>query len=189
VNIMIRQVTTIFVMSLSLVLMGCEGQGGMAGMGPNQTVGMVGGAAAGGLLGAAVGNNMGHHGYKKHYTPSGKKYYTSHHKHHHNNTQLLMAGGGALLGGLLGGMAGKQMDDRDRLLATNSAQSTLNYGTAHHWRDPVDGMHGRSNVVPSSQGGTNCRTLHSDVYDNHGRRVGSEQKLYCPDSRGNWKAK
>jgi len=133
---------------------------GCAEAGPKTAIGAVGGAAAGGLIGAAAGGGA---------------------------TGII---GGALLGGLLGGAVGNALDQRDRDLAAQAYQNSLENqrtGTTSTWRNPDSGHSGT--VTPTrtyeSASGQYCREFQQTV------TVGGEtQQAYgtaCRQPDGSWK--
>jgi len=133
---------------------------GCAEAGPKTAIGAVGGAAAGGLIGAAAGGGA---------------------------TGII---GGVLLGGLLGGAVGNALDQRDRDLAAQAYQNSLENertGTTSTWRNPDSGHSGT--VTPTrtyeSASGQYCREFQQTV------TVGGEtQQAYgtaCRQPDGSWK--
>jgi len=133
---------------------------GCAEAGPKTAIGAVGGATAGGLIGAAAGGGA---------------------------TGII---GGVLLGGLLGGAVGNALDQRDRELAAQSYQNSLETartGTTSTWQNPDSGHSG--SITPTrtyeNASGQYCREFQQTV------TVGGEtQQAYgtaCRQPDGTWK--
>lgn len=124
------------------------------------TVGAAGGAAAGGLLAAALGGK----------------------------TAGVVAG--TLIGGLFGGAVGASLDQRDRELAhqtANTSLETAKAGTTSTWRNPDTGHEGTFTPTRTYKrdDGSYCREYQQTV------EVGGEtQKAYgtaCRQPDGQWK--
>jgi len=116
--------------------------GCVAGAGPKQTGGTLIGGAAGGLLGAQFGKGTG---------------------------RLFGTGIGALAGAFLGGAIGAEMDARDRELAMQSMQRTLEHAPDYKsstWKNPNNNHHGRTTVTKTVETSKNtvCRDYESEVF-------------------------
>lgn len=129
-------------------------------MGGKTAMGGLGGAAAGGLLGATLGG--------------GAKGIAA----------------GTIIGGLLGGALGNVLDQRDRDLALQAAQNTLERapsGSATAWRNPDSGNSGTFTPVRTYQepSGQYCREYQQEVVVG-----GDRQQSYgtaCRQPDGSWK--
>jgi surface antigen len=107
--------------------------------GPSKTtIGAVGGAVAGGILGEVIGGHGGH----------------------------IIAG--AVAGGLLGALAGNVLDQRDRQIANEAAQrslETMPTGSTSDWSNPDTGNSGSVTPTRTYQqpDGTYCREFTQEV--------------------------
>ena len=129
------------------------------GAGPNATVGAVGGAVAGGLLGSAIGGN-----------------------------RSSMAAGAAL-GGLVGAGAGARLDQRDRLIAAQTTQRSLEtapQGQAMPWTNPNTGNQGTITPTRTFQAsnGQYCREFQQEIVVGGQREQGFGTACRQPD--GQW---
>jgi surface antigen len=131
------------------------------GGGPSKTaIGAVGGAVAGGLLGEVIGGHGGD------------------------------IAAGAVAGGLLGALAGNVLDQRDRQIANEAAQRSLETaptGSPSAWSNPDTGNSGTVTPTRTYQqpDGTYCREFTQEIV------VGGErQQAYgtaCRQADGTWK--
>lgn len=126
---------------------------------PKAVLGSVGGAAAGGLIAAAAGG--------------GTKYIVL----------------GALAGGLIGGVVGKKLDDRDKRMATEAAQQAFESnrtGQSSAWQNPDSGNSGTVTPTRTYQiaNGQYCREYTQEIY------VGGEKHqsygTACRQPDGSW---
>ena len=126
---------------------------------PKTTVGAMGGAAAGGLIGAAAGGGT---------------------------TGIV---GGVLLGGLLGGAVGNALDQRDKELAMQQAQLSLEnsrVGQTSTWQNPDSGNSGTFTPTRTYQteSGQYCREYQQEII------VGGEKHdsygTACRQPDGSW---
>ena len=127
---------------------------------PKSTVGAMGGAAAGGLIGAAAGGGT---------------------------TGII---GGVLLGGLVGGAVGNALDQRDKELALQQAQLSLEnskVGQTSQWQNPDSGNSGTFTPTRTYQtdSGQYCREYQQEI------SVGGEKHnsygTACRQPDGTWK--
>ena len=127
---------------------------------PKSTVGAMGGAAAGGLIGAAAGGGT---------------------------TGII---GGVLLGGLVGGAVGNALDQRDKELAMQQAQLSLEnskVGQTSQWQNPDSGNSGTFTPTRTYQAesGQYCREYQQEII------VGGEKHdsygTACRQPDGAWK--
>ena len=127
---------------------------------PKTTVGSMGGAAAGGLIGAAAGGGT---------------------------TGII---GGVLLGGLVGGAVGNALDQRDKELAMQQAQLSLEnakVGQTSQWQNPDSGNSGTFTPTRTYQtdSGQYCREYQQEIM------VGGEKHdsygTACRQPDGSWK--
>lgn len=129
--------------------------------GTKQTVGTLGGAVAGGLLGSQIGGGSG---------------------------RLIAVGAGALLGGFLGGEIGASLDNADKALAQQNAQTAFESaptGTTTSWRNPDSGHSGT--VTPTAtyqEGGQPCRDYSQTIYVD-GKQETAVGKA-CRNNDGTW---
>lgn len=126
---------------------------------PKAVLGSVGGAAAGGLIAAAAGG--------------GTKYIVL----------------GALAGGLIGGVVGKKLDDRDKRMAAEAAQQAFESnrtGQSSAWQNPDSGNSGTVTPTRTYQiaNGQYCREYTQEIY------VGGEKHqsygTACRQPDGSW---
>ncbi|MGB5708681.1 MAG: RT0821/Lpp0805 family surface protein [Arenicellales bacterium] len=126
------------------------------------------GAGVGAVLGAALGYGLGQG---------------------HRNKDLAIALG-ALFGAVAGDYVGAQMDERDRLMAAQNLQYSLELtpdGTTSAWQNPNTGHSGHSYPTRTmiTDDGTPCREFTSNIM------VGGEQhRAYgtaCRQADGSWK--
>jgi surface antigen len=126
------------------------------------------GAGVGAVLGAALGYGLGKG---------------------HGNKELAIALG-ALMGAVTGDYIGAQMDDRDRLMAANNLNYSLELtpdGTSSTWLNPNTGNHGSSYPTKTMfrEDGSPCREFTSTVLVG-----GQETQVYgaaCRQADGSWK--
>ncbi len=126
------------------------------------------GSVAGAVLGAALGYGLGQD---------------------HADKELAI-GLGLLFGAIAGDYLGKQLDDRDRLMAAQNLQYSLELnpdGTTSSWQNPNSGHHGSSFPTNTAvaQNGTPCREFTSKIVVG-----GKEEQAYgtaCRQSDGSWK--
>ncbi len=126
------------------------------------------GAGVGAALGAALGYGLG--------------------KGHHNKELAIALG--AILGYVAGDYVGAQMDEKDRLIAAQNLNYSLELnpdGTTSAWRNPNSGNSGFSfpNNTSIMADGTPCREFTATI------RVGGEQRqgygTACRQPDGTWK--
>lgn len=126
------------------------------------------GAGVGAVLGAALGYGLGQG---------------------HRNKELAIALG-ALFGAVAGDYVGAQFDERDRLMAAQNLQYSLELspdGTTSAWQNPNTGHSGHSYPTATmiADDGTPCREFTSNIM------VGGEQhQAYgtaCRQADGSWK--
>lgn len=115
---------------------------GCTNTGPNQTGGQIIGGVAGGLLGSQFGGGDG---------------------------RLVATAVGAIAGTFIGGQVGKSMDDRDRALASQSANTALENNrdnVSSSWNNPNTSRKGSFTPVNSYQrnDGVWCRDYVNTVY-------------------------
>lgn len=126
------------------------------------------GAGMGAALGAALGYGLG--------------------KGHHNKELAIALG--AIFGAVAGDYVGAQMDERDRLMAAQNLQYSLELhpdGTSSTWRNPNSGNSGYSYPTKTAitANGTPCREFTSTITIG-----GQEQQGYgtaCRQADGSWK--
>lgn len=129
--------------------------------GTKQTVGTLGGAVAGGLLGSMVGGGSG---------------------------RLVAVGLGAVLGGFVGGEIGASLDNADKAMAHQTAQSafeTAPTGTSSSWNNPDSGHSG--NITPTAtyqESGQPCRDYSQTIYVD-GKQETAVGKA-CRNNDGTW---
>lgn len=126
------------------------------------------GAGVGAALGAALGYGLG--------------------KGHHNKELAIALG--AIFGAIAGDYVGAQMDERDRLMAAQNLQYSLELhpdGTTSTWQNPNSGNSGFSYPTKTSitTDGTPCREFTSTII------VGGEKHqgygTACRQADGSWK--
>lgn len=126
------------------------------------------GAGVGAALGAALGYGLG--------------------KGHHNKELAIALG--AIFGAVAGDYVGAQMDERDRLMAAQNLQYSLELhpdGTTSAWQNPNSGNKGSSYPTSTSilTDGTPCREFTSTIV------VGGEKYqgygTACRQADGSWK--
>jgi len=125
------------------------------------------GAGAGAVLGAALGYGLG--------------------KGHRDKGLAIMLG--AIFGAVVGDQIGAQLDEKDRLLASQNLQYALEStadGTTTTWQNPNTGHGGTSAPTKTYQSsGTPCREFTTEI------QVGGEtQQGYgtaCRQADGSWK--
>jgi surface antigen len=126
------------------------------------------GTTTGALLGAALGYGLGQG---------------------HGDKELAIVLG-TIFGALLGDYLGAQLDERDRLMAAQNLQYSLELspdGTTSTWQNPNSGNKGSSYPTETmvKQDGTPCREFTSTVLIG-----GKEQQAYgtaCRQADGSWK--
>jgi surface antigen len=129
-------------------------------VGTKTVVGGLGGAAAGGLIGAAAGGG-------------GKG-----------------IAAGVILGGLLGGAVGNVLDQRDRKLAQQAAQKSLESapsGSTTAWKNPDNGNSGTvtPNRTYQTANGQYCREYTQTI--NVGGKKQTSYGTACRQPDGQWK--
>ncbi len=131
-------------------------------MGRKETIGTVGGGAAGAIVGAQMGGGKG---------------------------QLVAIAAGTLLGVLLGGEIGRQLDDADRAAANRAYQQaqTAPIGQNIAWNNPDSGNTGAVTPVRdgTSAGGEYCREFQQTV--NIGGRNEQAYGVACQQPDGSWR--
>ena len=126
------------------------------------------GAGTGAVLGAALGYGLG--------------------KGHHNKELAIALG--AIFGAIAGDYIGAQIDQKDRLVAAQNLQYSLELnpdGTTSAWRNPNSGNSGYSFPTNTSvtENGTPCREFTSAIVVG-----GQAQRGYgtaCRQADGSWK--
>jgi len=127
------------------------------------------GAATGALLGAALGYGLGKG---------------------HSDKELAVALG-AIFGAVAGDQIGAQLDEKDRLMAAQNLQHSLENtpdGTTTTWKNPNSGHSGSSSPTQTSvaaSGGTPCREFVTEIMVG-----GKAQQGYgtaCRQADGSWK--
>ncbi len=140
---------------------------GCAGAGPKQTGGQLIGGAAGALAGAQFGKGKG---------------------------QLVGVALGALAGSYLGGTIGHQMDERDKELAQQTMQSTLERAPDNQvstWRNPNNNHSGQFQVTRTQELPNQnmvCRDYVNTVtIDGQQEKVHGRACRDVRDTRAHWK--
>ncbi len=128
-----------------------------------QTGGAVLGGVTGGILGAQIGSGRG---------------------------KILAAIGGTLLGALIGSEIGKRLDERDRLLMSQSTQKTLESspsGEVTNWRNPDTGHSGTVVAEPVAEktGGEICREFTQTITIEG--KTETAKGTACRQPDGTWK--
>ena len=126
------------------------------------------GAATGALLGAALGYGLGKG---------------------HSDKELAVALG-AIFGAVAGDQIGAQLDEKDRLMAAQNLQHSLENtpdGTSTTWKNPNSGHSGSSSPTQTSvaTSGTPCREFVTEIMVG-----GKAQQGYgtaCRQADGSWK--
>jgi surface antigen len=126
------------------------------------------GAATGALLGAALGYGLGKG---------------------HSDKELAVALG-AIFGAVAGDQIGAQLDEKDRLMAAQNLQHSLENtpdGTTTTWKNPNSGHSGSSSPTQTSvaTSGTPCREFVTEIMVG-----GKAQQGYgtaCRQADGSWK--
>jgi surface antigen len=133
---------------------------------PKQTIGQLGGGVLGAIAGSHFGKGRG---------------------------KLFGVAIGALAGSFLGGALGRQMDERDRQLAQNTMQDTLERAPDRQvqgWRNPNNNHAGRFQVtrtqeIPSSH--QVCRDyVHTVIIDGREEEVHGRACRNTYDAHGTW---
>lgn len=139
---------------------------GCAGAGPKQTGGQLIGGVAGALLGSQFGGGSG---------------------------RLVGTAIGALAGSYLGGSLGYAMDERDKQLAQNTMQHTLESGPDHQtrsWRNPNNNHTGTFAVTRTYEMPANymvCRDyVHTVIIDGRQERMHGRACRDVRDRRAHW---
>ena len=152
---------TIFtVTALALGLAGCSGADG----GPNK--GDVG-LGTGAIIGGVVGNQFGK-----------------------GNGKILGTVAGVVAGGLIGHDIGKQLDQRDRMLAQQAEAEAFERGQSGRpvqWKNPDNGRYGE--VVPAApytRGAQHCRDYTHRIYIDG--RPQAMRGTACRNPDGTWSA-
>lgn len=132
------------------------------GMGPKESSG----ALIGGVGGAVVGAQMGH-----------------------GDGQLVAIAAGTLLGVLLGGEIGRQLDDADRIAAQRAYEQaqTAPIGQNIEWNNPDNGHQGAVTPVRdgTSSAGEYCREYQQAV--TIGGRTENAYGVACRQPDGSWR--
>ena len=127
---------------------------------PKTTIGAMGGATGGGLIAAAAGGSPA------------------------------AIAGGVILGGLLGGAVGNALDQRDKELAMQQAQLSLEnakVGQTSQWQNPDSGNSGTFTPTRTyqTQSGQYCREYQQEIL------IGGEKHdsygTACRQPDGSWK--
>lgn len=129
-----------------------------------ESIGAVLGGAAGAWAGSSIGKGRGN---------------------------IVATGVGAVLGGLIGQQLGRNLDDRDRMLAHQTTQQTLESRPSHQpvqWHNPDNGHHGEIVARPSyrNESQQDCREYTNTVFID-----GQAETLHgtaCRDYNGQWNA-
>ncbi|MFA7275973.1 MAG: RT0821/Lpp0805 family surface protein [Pseudobdellovibrionaceae bacterium] len=130
-------------------------------MGTNQGIGTATGAVVGGLAGSQLGKGNG---------------------------QLVAIGAGVLLGSLLGGELGAQLDEADKIKASQAQRQAYNapVGETISWNNPDSGHSGT--ITPTNEGhssnGRYCREYSQTIYVDGKQQTGVGQACQNPD--GTW---
>lgn len=139
---------------------------GCAGAGPKQTGGQLIGGVAGALLGSQFGGGSG---------------------------RLVGTAIGALAGSYLGGSLGYAMDERDKQLAQNTMQHTLESAPDHQtrsWRNPNNNHTGTFAVTRTQEMPANhmvCRDyVHTVIIDGRQERMHGRACRDVRDHRAHW---
>jgi surface antigen len=145
---------------VTFIVSGCQGMGQTVADNPKATGGAALGAAGGGLIAAAAGGGA--------------------------------AGivGGVLLGGLLGGAIGNALDQRDKQLAYQRQQATLESvptGQTGTWRNPDTGHYGSYTPTKTyeTSSGQYCREYQEKVVIDG--KTHSAYGTACRQPDGSWK--
>lgn len=140
---------------------------GCAGSGPKQTGGQILGGATGALIGSQFGKGSG---------------------------RLFGVAIGALAGSYLGGNIGYQMDERDKELAQQTMQSTLERAPDHQvhtWVNPNTHHSGKFKVVKTQEIPSRnivCRDyVHTVIIDGQEEKVHGRACRDMRDVKGEWK--
>jgi surface antigen len=144
---------------LAFVATACAEAGQTVQNNPKAVLGSLGGAAAGGLIAAAAGGGAG------------------------------WIVGGALLGGLLGGYIGNQLDARDKQMATAAAAAAFEnnrVGQASVWNNPDSGHSGSITPTKTYQlaNGQYCRRYEQTI--NIGGEPHQTYGTACRQADGSW---
>jgi surface antigen len=135
----------------------------LLGCGPgasNQDGGTVVGAVAGGIIGNQFGHGAG---------------------------RALATVGGAVVGGIIGNQIGKDLDERDRQMASDAEYASLEYEEERRWRNEENGHYGYIKPRRSYRySGMKCREYEQTVYIK-GRPETMVGKA-CKQPDGTWKA-
>ena len=131
-------------------------------MGQKESIGTIGGGIGGAVIGAQVGEGKG---------------------------QLFAIAAGTLLGVLLGGEIGRQLDDADRAAATRAYEQaqTAPIGQNITWNNPDSGNTGAVTPVRdgTSGAGEYCREFQQTV--NIGGRSEEAYGVACQQPDGSWR--
>lgn len=116
-------------LAVTLMLAGCSPDAG-----PRESSGAVIGGVTGGVLGSLVGRGTGDAG------------------------RLATTAFGAALGAIVGGQIGRNMDERDRQYAYETANMSLSRNRVQYWNNPSNGHRGEFRPRRSyMRGGYWCR--------------------------------
>lgn len=123
-------------------------------------VGTAAGVVTGGVLGSAIGGGTG---------------------------QVIATIGGGLLGGILGHSIGQSLDNADRAAYDRAAQSALESGQRHRWKNEDSGHYGY--ITPHkayhADDGRYCRDYSQTIYvDGKKHRANGTA---CREDDGTWK--
>ena len=126
----------------------------------NQEGGTVVGAVAGGIIGNQFGHGAG---------------------------RALATVGGAVVGGIIGNQIGKDLDERDREMASDAEYASLEYEEERRWRNEKNGHYGYIKPRRSYRySGMKCREYEQTVYINN--RPETMVGKACKQPDGTWKA-
>ncbi len=125
--------------------------------------GLLAGAALGGFLGSQIGGGTG---------------------------AMVATGAGVLLGGLIGGNIGKQLDEKDRLEAERATQTALESsrsGQTIAWTNPDSGNRGTVTPTKTYQNNNNeyCREYQQTVVI--GGKTEDAHGTACRQPDGSWR--
>jgi surface antigen len=105
-------------------------------------------------------------------------------------TQAATTGTGAVIGGINGSEAGRQMSDRERVIAANAEYRALEYGRSGAptaWDYPA--THHRGSIVPGrpyQKGSQYCRTYTHAISGADG--PDTVKGIACREANGTWRS-
>jgi surface antigen len=137
--------------------------GGCLGTGTKQETG----AAAGAILGAALGYGLG--------------------KDHQNKELAIILGG--MAGAMVGSSIGAKLDERDRLLANQNLQHSLEFtpdGTTSSWKNPNTGHNGIAVPTKTYTAGSGQPCRNFDVTFNVESETERQSGTACRQPDGTW---